>query len=66
MLRLDRAYVDPAVRVLACTVHDSQLARLASDHLPVVTEIELDPAAARRPPTARQITVGDVRTVVEP
>jgi endonuclease/exonuclease/phosphatase family metal-dependent hydrolase len=66
MLRLDRAYVDPAVRVLACTVHDSQLARLASDHLPVVTEIELDPAAARRPPTARQITVGGVRTMVEP
>ncbi len=65
MLRLDRAYVGPAVSVLACTVHDSQLARLASDHLPVVIEIDLDPAAARRPPDARPITVESVRTVVE-
>jgi endonuclease/exonuclease/phosphatase family metal-dependent hydrolase len=63
LVRLDRAYVDAAVRVLACAVHDSRLARLASDHLPIVVEIDLAPGA-RRPPPARPITAGGVTTVV--
>jgi endonuclease/exonuclease/phosphatase family metal-dependent hydrolase len=63
LVRLDRAYVDSAVRVLACTVHDSALARLASDHLPVVTVIEAA-SEARRPPPARPITAGGVTTEV--
>jgi endonuclease/exonuclease/phosphatase family metal-dependent hydrolase len=63
LVRLDRAYVGPAVRVLACTVHDTRLARLASDHLPVVVEIELE-AAAQRPPPARPITARGVSTEV--
>ena len=44
-----------AVRVLACTVHDSALARLASDHLPVVTEHRVGEGHGARPP-ARPIT----------
>jgi endonuclease/exonuclease/phosphatase family metal-dependent hydrolase len=63
LVRLDRAYVGPAVKVLACDVHDSRLARLASDHLPIVAEIELA-AAARRPPLARPITARGVTTDV--
>jgi endonuclease/exonuclease/phosphatase family metal-dependent hydrolase len=63
LVRLDRAYVGPAVRVLGCRVHDSPLARLASDHLPVVVHLELEPGA-RRPPRAREITAAGVRTDV--
>jgi endonuclease/exonuclease/phosphatase family metal-dependent hydrolase len=63
LVRLDRAYVGPAVRVLGCKVHDSPLARLASDHLPVVAEVEVV-AEARRPPVARPIITADVTTVV--
>jgi endonuclease/exonuclease/phosphatase family metal-dependent hydrolase len=63
LLRLDRAYVGPAVRVLGCEVHDSPLARLASDHLPVVAEVEIE-ASARRPPRARPITARGVATDV--
>jgi endonuclease/exonuclease/phosphatase family metal-dependent hydrolase len=63
LLRLDRAYVGPAVRVLACTVHDSALARLASDHLPLLVDVALE-AEARRPPPARLITTTGVTTLV--
>jgi endonuclease/exonuclease/phosphatase family metal-dependent hydrolase len=63
LLRLDRAYVGPAVRVLSCSVHDSALARLASDHLPVILDIEVD-AAARRPPPARAVSATGVTTEV--
>lgn len=63
LLRLDRAYVGPAVRVLGCEVLDSPLARLASDHLPVVAEVEVEPAA-RRPPPARPVTTRGVTTDV--
>jgi len=63
LVRLDRAYVGPAVRVIDCAVHDSPLARLASDHLPVVAEIDLD-RAARRPPPARPITASGVTTEI--
>ncbi len=65
LLRLDRAYVGPAVRVLSCTVHDSPLARESSDHLPLVVEVELDPSTARRPPTARAVSAGGVTTVID-
>ncbi|HKC60488.1 MAG TPA: hypothetical protein VKB92_10405 [Myxococcales bacterium] len=34
-MRLDRAYVDGAVEVLACGVLDEGEAREASDHLPL-------------------------------
>ncbi len=40
LLRLDRAYVDSAVRVLACGVVNDPRTRLASDHLPLWLEVE--------------------------
>jgi endonuclease/exonuclease/phosphatase family metal-dependent hydrolase len=61
LVRLDRAYVGAALRVLGCAVHDSQLARLASDHLPLLLDVELA-AAARRPPPARPIVAQGVTT----
>ncbi len=61
LLRLDRAYVGAAFRVTGCRVHASPLARRASDHLPVVVDLELQ-AAARRPPAARPITASGVAT----
>jgi endonuclease/exonuclease/phosphatase family metal-dependent hydrolase len=65
LFRLDRAYVGPAVCVLSCNVHDSHLARLASDHLPVLAEIELDASKARRPPSARAISASGVTTTLK-
>jgi endonuclease/exonuclease/phosphatase family metal-dependent hydrolase len=65
LVRLDRAYVDSAVRVLGCRVHDSPLARLTSDHLPLVVTLALDPAA-RRPPRPRPITASGVTTTLGP
>jgi endonuclease/exonuclease/phosphatase family metal-dependent hydrolase len=64
ILRLDRAYVGSAVRVLGCAVHDSRLARLASDHLPVLVDLEVE-AAARRPPPAEPIQGRGISTVIE-
>ena len=40
LLRLDRAYVDSAVRVLGCGVVNDPRTRLASDHLPLWIEVE--------------------------
>jgi endonuclease/exonuclease/phosphatase family metal-dependent hydrolase len=65
LLRLDRCFVDAAFRVAGVEVHRSKLARRASDHLPVVVELELLPAA-RRPPAARPIETAGVVTVVPP
>jgi endonuclease/exonuclease/phosphatase family metal-dependent hydrolase len=39
-LRLDRAYVDAAVEVLACGVVNDPRTRAASDHLPLWVEME--------------------------
>jgi endonuclease/exonuclease/phosphatase family metal-dependent hydrolase len=63
LIRLDRAFVDPAFRVLGCEVVRSALARRASDHLPLVVDLELT-AQARRPPEPRQIEVAGVETAV--
>lgn len=40
LLRLDRAYVDSAVDVLACGVVNDPRTRIASDHLPLWVELE--------------------------
>jgi endonuclease/exonuclease/phosphatase family metal-dependent hydrolase len=61
MIRLDRMFVGPAVRVRACGVLDGPLVRAASDHLPVVVDVAVE-AGARRPPPARQIDVEGVAT----
>lgn len=46
MLSLDRIWVHPAGARRRTFVHASALARRASDHLPVVADIDLDDAAA--------------------
>ena len=61
LLRLDRVYVGPAVRVVACRVLEGPAVRLASDHLPVVLDLALEPAA-RRPPPAQPIELEGVTT----
>jgi len=61
LLRLDRAFVGPAIIVKRAEVLSGPIARLASDHLPVVLEIELAPEA-RRPPAARDVQADGVAT----
>lgn len=43
LLALDRIWVHPRHALRSIVAHSSALARRASDHLPVVAEIELDP-----------------------
>jgi endonuclease/exonuclease/phosphatase family metal-dependent hydrolase len=45
LLRLDRVYTSRAVRVGHVQVARSPLARAASDHLPIVVELELEALA---------------------
>ena len=45
LLRLDRAYVDSAVRVVACGVVNDPRSRNASDHLPLWLEVDIVPEA---------------------
>jgi endonuclease/exonuclease/phosphatase family metal-dependent hydrolase len=63
LLRLDHCYVDAAFRVISVDVVQTSLARRASDHLPLVAELELVPAA-RRPPAPRPIEAAGVTTTV--
>jgi endonuclease/exonuclease/phosphatase family metal-dependent hydrolase len=63
LFRLDRCFVDAAFVVRAVEVHRSPLARRASDHLPVVVELELA-AGARRPPAARPLEAAGVSTSI--
>jgi endonuclease/exonuclease/phosphatase family metal-dependent hydrolase len=46
VLSLDRIWVHPAGALTGMFVHRSAVARRASDHLPVVADIDLGPAAA--------------------
>jgi endonuclease/exonuclease/phosphatase family metal-dependent hydrolase len=64
LLRLDHCYVDAAFRVLSVEVVQTALARRASDHLPLVVELEVQPAA-RRPPAPRPIEAAGVTTTVD-
>jgi endonuclease/exonuclease/phosphatase family metal-dependent hydrolase len=64
ILRLDHAYVGGALRVCGCEVIRTPLARRASDHLPLVVELELSPAA-RQPPGPRPREVAGVSTTVQ-
>lgn len=40
-VRLDYIYVSPGIRVLSCFVRNDRLTRVASDHLPVVANVEI-------------------------
>jgi endonuclease/exonuclease/phosphatase family metal-dependent hydrolase len=44
LIQLDYVFVSSGVRVSACEVPHTRLARVASDHLPVVVDLELDAA----------------------
>jgi endonuclease/exonuclease/phosphatase family metal-dependent hydrolase len=48
-LRIDHLFVSPDLPVISCRVASDSLARLASDHLPVVAEIELGHTGPRKP-----------------
>ena len=50
LFSLDRIWIHPRARTRRLWVHRSRLARVASDHLPVVAELQLEPAAAAAPP----------------
>jgi len=64
LLRLDHCYVDSAFRVVSIEVVRTALARRASDHLPLLVELELQPAA-RRPPAPRPIEAAGVTTTID-
>ena len=40
-IRLDYIYLSPGIRVLDCSVRNDRLARLASDHFPVIATVEI-------------------------
>jgi endonuclease/exonuclease/phosphatase family metal-dependent hydrolase len=61
LLRLDHVYASSALAPRGARVVRSPLARAASDHLPVVVELELAAAAGRAPPP-RVIEAPGVRT----
>lgn len=50
-LRLDRIYVGESWKVLSCRVHRSETARLASDHLPLVARLLIEPEQTTIPPS---------------
>jgi endonuclease/exonuclease/phosphatase family metal-dependent hydrolase len=56
LLRLDRAYVDAGVEVLACGVVNDPRTRSASDHLPLW--VDLEPRRAALAPTQPGVAVG--------
>jgi endonuclease/exonuclease/phosphatase family metal-dependent hydrolase len=41
-LKLDHIYVSPGIRVVNSWVHRDPPARIASDHVPVVSVVEVD------------------------
>lgn len=63
LLRLDHCYVADAFEVRSVEVVRTSLARQASDHLPLVVELELS-AVAQRPPAARPVQAEGVATTV--
>jgi endonuclease/exonuclease/phosphatase family metal-dependent hydrolase len=46
VLRIDHCFVSPGVRVTGVSAPFSPLARMASDHLPLIVDFEIDMAAA--------------------
>ncbi len=61
LLRLDHCYVGAALRVVSVDVLRTAAVRRASDHLPVVVELEVRPEA-RRPPAPRLVETAGVTT----
>jgi endonuclease/exonuclease/phosphatase family metal-dependent hydrolase len=46
VLRIDHVFVSPSVRVTGVSAPFSPLARMASDHLPLIVDFEIEPVAA--------------------
>jgi endonuclease/exonuclease/phosphatase family metal-dependent hydrolase len=61
LLRLDHCYVGAAIEVVSVDVLRTAAVRRASDHLPVVVELEVR-AGARRPPAPRLVETAGVTT----
>lgn len=61
LLRLDHVYASSTLTVRDAQVVRTPLARIASDHLPVLVELELSPEARVAPPP-RAVEVPGVRT----
>ncbi len=61
ILRLDHCYVGAAIRVASVDVIRTRAVRRASDHLPLVVELEVRPEA-RRPPAPRLLETAGVTT----
>ncbi|ASY59745.1 endonuclease/exonuclease/phosphatase family protein [Sinorhizobium sp. CCBAU 05631] len=45
LLRIDHVFVGDGISVRDCKVHSSVLARVASDHLPILVELDIEPTA---------------------
>jgi endonuclease/exonuclease/phosphatase family metal-dependent hydrolase len=56
MLKLDRIWAHPVSALQSLRAHSSALARVASDHLPLVATYDLAPATSSRTPAARLST----------
>ncbi len=52
--RIDHIFIDSGIEVLAVEVPDSRIAKLASDHLPVVAELRLPTPGAAAAPSPRR------------
>lgn len=63
VVRLDRAYVSAAFHVERCEPHRGPLARKASDHLPLVVDLTLMPAARSATPARPVMTEGVATTL---
>ena len=61
LLRLDHCYVGAAVRVVSVDVVRTPAVRHASDHLPLVVDLQIRPEA-RRPPVPRLVETAGVTT----
>ena len=48
-IRIDHCFVSPDISVRSMSAPFSPLARMASDHLPLIMEFEVNPEATRRP-----------------
>jgi endonuclease/exonuclease/phosphatase family metal-dependent hydrolase len=65
VLRLDHCYVGPTLAVREVQVVRTPLARRASDHLPLLVELE-PTAATRQPPAAQPVQAAGVETTLLP
>jgi endonuclease/exonuclease/phosphatase family metal-dependent hydrolase len=55
LVRIDHVFVGPGVEVVRVETMRTPLARVASDHLPLMVEIRLHPAPRRHPHGAAEI-----------